>query len=226
MPELNEDFKQYLSPTPLLDCDHHEVINYANRVTHNTSSQEEKAIALYYAVRDDIFYDPYRVSLAPEDLKASVTLERKFGFCVSKAILLAAALRVLGIPSRLGYADVRNHITTERMKEKYIESDLFVYHGYTDVFLNHRWVKATPAFNLSLCEKFHIKALEFDGKTDSIFHEYDEGGNKHMEYVNDHGTYADVPLDDIRAAFYREYPNLMAQAAQPEGSFEEEAKPI
>ncbi len=234
MTHSNKDFKQYLSPTFFIDSDNQTIVDYANSVVQKASSEKEKAIHLYYAIRDDIYYDPYSISVSTEKLKASYTLAAKAGFCVAKAILLAAVSRAIGIPSRLGFADVKNHLTTETLKEL-METDVFTYHGYTELFLDEKWVKATPAFNRSLCEKFHIKPLEFEGEQDSIFHQYDKKGNKHMEYINDHGQYADVPLEEMIGSYRKHYPKMMAFFELKEedetplsidGNFEDEAKPI
>jgi transglutaminase-like putative cysteine protease len=117
--------------------------------------------------------------------------------------VLAAVARALGIPGRLGFADVRNHLSTERLRQL-MKTDTFIFHGYTELFLDDRWVKATPTFNLSLCEKFGVNPLNFDGRNDSLFHPYDREGKKHMEYVRDHGHFADVPYERI-VAYFREY---------------------
>jgi hypothetical protein len=87
-------------------------------------------------------------------------------------------------------------------------SDLFVYHGYTDLYLDGKWVKATPAFNLALCQRFRVKPLEFDGHEDSIFHPFDEDNRRHMEYLRERGTFADVPVDTIQQAFREAYPRF------------------
>ena len=123
---------------------------------------------------------------------------------MAKAILLAACCRALGIPARLGYADVRNHLSTAKMRA-YMKTDIFFWHGYTAIRIDGQWVKATPAFNIQLCERFQLKALEFDGCRDSIFHPFDQRGEKHMEYVQDRGEYSDVPLDRIVASFRHNY---------------------
>jgi transglutaminase-like putative cysteine protease len=169
----------------------------------------ERAIALYYRVRDEIRYDPYSMEDKPEALQASSVLKKKAGFCIPKAVLLAAVLRAQKIPARLGFADVKNHLATQRLRAL-MDTDLFVYHGYVEVFLNDKWVKATPAFNLTLCRHFNVKPLEFDGIHDSIFHEFDTRGNRHMEYVNNHGTFADLPFDTIYQAFRQCYPKIFA----------------
>jgi transglutaminase-like putative cysteine protease len=196
----HDDLSNYLSPTAFIDCDNQTIVDYAHSKTDKNSSDVDKAVRLYYAVRDDIYYDPYRFSPDPEKMKASYTLESKRGYCVAKAVLLAATSRAVGIPSRLGFADVINHLATERLK-KLMGTDIFYYHGYTEFFLNNKWVKATPAFNRSMCEKFSVKPLEFDGANDSIFHAFDTQGNKHMEYLRDHGSFADLPLATIIEAY-------------------------
>jgi transglutaminase-like putative cysteine protease len=132
-------------------------------------------VALVYAVRDGFRYDPYRIDLSPAGMKASTVLANGYGWCVPKATLLAAACRAAGIPARLGFADVRNHLSTERMRET-MKTDLFVWHGYTDLWIDGAWRKATPAFNLALCERFGLLPLDFDGLHDSIYHPFDLRG--------------------------------------------------
>jgi transglutaminase-like putative cysteine protease len=213
----------YLRPTPCIDADHPRVLEFARRAAGGMSDARERAVALYYAVRDGIRYDPHHVDLRPEAMRASAALARGSGFCVSKAVLLAAAARALGIPARLGFADVRNHLTTERMRRA-MGTDLFVFHGYTAFHLDARWVKATPAFNRTLCERFDVAPLEFDGRHDSLFQQADRRGNRYMEYVRDRGQFADLPLDEIRRAFAEHYPALAA-GARDEGEGREEWKP-
>lgn len=166
-----------------------------------------RAVSLYYAVRDVIRYNPFLDFSRDAAFRASEVLALGEGFCVGKAALLAACARVEGIPARVGFADVRNHLTTPRLREK-MGTDLFLYHGYTELLLEGKWVKATPAFNLELCEKFRVKPLEFDGREDSILHPYDADERRHMEYLHDHGSFADVPVERIRKAFRESYPDF------------------
>jgi transglutaminase-like putative cysteine protease len=203
------DLSIYLKSTYFIDSDSPAIIAYASATCHGKDTDIDRAIALYYGVRDDIRYDPYSVEDKREAVRASSVLKRKAGFCVAKAVLLAAVLRSQNIPARLGFADVKNHLVTQRLKAQ-METDLFLYHGYIEVFLNDKWVKATPAFNLSLCQNFNVKPLEFDGIHDSLFHEFDAYGNRHMEYVNDHGTFAELPYNTIYGAYRRHYPKIFA----------------
>lgn len=196
-----------LAPTALIDSDHPAVVAFAH--THvRGGNDRERAVALYYAVRDEIRYDPYRVDLSPAGMRASAAAESGFGWCVPKAALLAAVARVAGIPARVGYADVRNHLSTERMRQT-MQTDLFIWHGYTDLWIDGAWRKATPAFNGSLCERFGLLPLEFNGHDDSIYHPFDKAGNRHMEYVNQRGAFDEMPLGTIVSDFQRVYPHWL-----------------
>jgi transglutaminase-like putative cysteine protease len=199
--------QEYLESTPILDCDHSEVVSFARKHAGENADPREAAVQLYYAVRDGFRYDPYNAGVDVETLRASSVLAAGRGWCVSKAVLLTAACRAVGIPARLGFADVRNHLSTERMRQT-MKTDVFYYHGYSSIFLGDRWLKATPAFNVELCEKFRLLPLEFDGSADSIYHEFDADGRKHMEYVRDRGEFADVPLEDLQRTFRERYPSM------------------
>ncbi|CAN5362698.1 transglutaminase family protein [soil metagenome] len=196
-----------LAPSVIVDSDHPSVREFAARAADEARSDRDIAIALYYAVRDGFRYDPYTYDLSPGGLSASRVLETGVGWCVNKAVLLAAACRARGVPARLGFADVRNHLSTARMREM-MGTDVFYYHGYVAVRIAGQWVKATPAFNIELCERFDLKPLEFDGQSDSLYHSADNAGRMHMEYLHDHGLFDDVPLERMLAAFSDRYQNL------------------
>jgi transglutaminase-like putative cysteine protease len=198
--------KEYLQPGNFVDSEHPAVRAFAAEHARGADPRE-RAVALYYAVRDRIRYHPFQNFTADDAYRASTCLERNVGWCVSKAALLAAGARASGIPARVGFADVKNHLTTPELTAK-MGTDLFVYHGYTELFLDGRWVKATPAFNLSLCKRFRVKPLEFDGHEDSIFHPFDEDERRHMEYVHWRGEFADVPAEDIKRVFGETYPRV------------------
>ena len=200
-----------LAATALIDCDHPAIVAFAREHAQGSSARE-RAVALTLAVRDGFRYDPYRIDLAPEHMRASSVLDKGYGWCVPKAALLAAACRAAGIPARVGYADVRNHMSTERMRQT-MDTDMFIWHGYTDIWLDGQWVKATPAFNIELCERFGLLPLDFDGSADSIYHPFDRAGNRHMEYVNQRGAFDDMPLAQIVDDFRRVYPRLIAAGA-------------
>jgi transglutaminase-like putative cysteine protease len=201
-----------LAPSAIIDADHPAVIAYARAAAGDTSDARERAVRLYRAVRDDVVYDPYGLGLDVAGMRASATLAHGRGWCVAKAVLLAACARAEGIPARLGFADVRNHLSTEKLRAA-MGTDLFVFHGYTELWIAGCWVKATPAFNKELCAKFGVEPLEFDGVHDSLLQAHDGGKRTFMEYVHDRGSYDDVPLDEILAAFRANYPTMFPDAS-------------
>ena len=214
----------YLAPSWFVDADHPAVAAYAQRAAGDSGDERQRAVRLFYAVRDDIRYSAYDIGLARASFRASDVLARGRGWCVNKSCLLAACCRAVDIPCRLGYADVRNHLATKKLLRR-IGTDIFYYHGYNDIYLDGRWVKATVAFNRSLCEKARILPLEFDGRTDSLYHPFDLEGRRHMEYLHDYGQYADVEYDAILAKFAEHYPRITGTAGEEEplrGDFEAE----
>ena len=197
----------YLTPGQFIDSDAPAIVAYARAISGTGGSDRERIILLYNAIRDGIVYDPYVDFFDPDNYRASAVLATGRGFCVGKAALLSACARVVGVPARVGYADVRNHLTSPRL-QALLKTDVFVWHSYSDIYLADRWVKATPAFNKSLCDRIGLAPLEFDGTADSLFQPFDRAGRRHMEYLVDRGTFADVPCDRIIADFRDRYPEL------------------
>jgi transglutaminase-like putative cysteine protease len=188
-----------LTSASMVDSAHPAVRQFAE--SHGGGGTDQsRAVALYYAVRDGFRYDPYRVDMSIAGMRASQVVANGYGWCVPKAALLAAACRAVGIAARVGYADVRNHLSTERMRQT-MSTDVFAWHGYADIWIEGAWRKATPAFNIELCERFGLQPLEFNGLQDSVYHAFDKAGNRHMEYLRQRGTYVDVPLEPMLKTF-------------------------
>jgi len=202
--------EQYLSPGRFVDSDTPEVAAFARNAVAGATGDVDKVRRLYAAVRDGITYDPYVNFADPVNFRASGVLAAGRGFCVGKAALLAACCRAMGIPARVGYADVRNHMTSPKLYER-IKTDVFIWHSYAELFVDGRWVKATPAFDAALCARAKIMPLEFDGQTDSLFHPFDRAGRRHMEYLKDRGAFADVPFETMVADFRATYPTLISE---------------
>ena len=191
-----------LAATYFIDSDNVLVKEFAESAVAGTTDEVARAVELYYAVRDSIRYDPYDINCTPQGFKASTCLERGRGFCITKAALLAACARVANIPSRVGFGDVKNHLATPRLIEL-MGTDEFVFHGYTELFLGGIWVKATPAFNLTL---------------------FDAAGRRHMEYIRQRGSFDDVPFDEIVSVFKKSYPEAMERGFKVSGAdFEADA---
>lgn len=193
-----------LAATEFLDHDNATVTQFANDVTSGMNDDVDKAVALFTEVRDKIRYNPHDLSSNPLDHRASSILAGSQAWCVPKSVLLSSACRAVGIPARLGFSDVRNHLQSPALAEK-MGTDLFYWHGYSAIWLGGEWRKASPAFNKELCERFGTVALEFDGHSDALLHAHDGDGNQHMEYVNDRGVYDDLPLTEIFESFVELY---------------------
>jgi len=211
----------YLTPAAFIDSDAANVREFAFAAINSVHDEVGRAIALYEAVREGVIYDPYVDVSDPGCYRASEVLAKRHGYCVGKASLLAAAARSAGLPARVGYADVRNHMTSPRLYEA-LGTDIFHWHSYAELYVDGRWVKATPAFNASLCHRLGVHVLEFDGRNDSLFQQFDRSGRRHMEYLLDRGVYADVPFEAILADFRVHYPSLIAKHGLS-GDFQAEA---
>jgi transglutaminase-like putative cysteine protease len=218
---VSDDPSDFLGPGPTVESEDPGVRALATRAAGDAVTDQERAIRLYYVVRDEIRYDPYTSSVEVEGLKATRTLALGRGWCVSKAILLAAGCRTLGVPARLGFADVRNHLSTEKMRQR-MQTDIFYWHGYTSIHLDGRWLKATPAFNIELCHKFGLEPLEFDGTEDSIYHPFDVAGNRHMEYLGYRGEFAEPPCGEMLETFLKHYPHWRDRSDIATADFEAE----
>lgn len=215
MPEpqtaLPDEVREFTRPTRYIDSDSPEVQDFVAAALADLPPDADKtqvAIRLFEAVRDGLRYDPYSFALDEGSYRASAIAGTSSAFCVPKAILLTACLRAAGIPAAAGFADVKNHLNTPRLREV-MGTDLFIYHGYVKLwFEDGRSFKVTPAFNSEMCARFGVKPLVFDGTADALFHEFDQGGRRHMEYVHDHGIFADPPIPDFLRVFCETYPRL------------------
>jgi transglutaminase-like putative cysteine protease len=200
-----------LSATEFLDHDSPEVREFVARVAATATSPAQRAVALYQAVRDGVFYEVYGADLSRAGLRASSVLRRGSGMCLHKSVLYAAALRAAGVPSRLVLTDARNHLASPRLREL-IGGDVFRYHCLVSVRLAGKWVRATPVFNRTLCRLYRIAVLEFDGSADSVHHPFDLEGRRHMEFLHTHGEFADLPYDLVLDGLRAAHPRIFATA--------------
>jgi len=192
--------EKHLASTYTIDCAEPSIKEKAAELTKGQQTEINKAKTLFYFVRDHIKYNPYG-GIAPfEEYKASATLKRGEGYCVQKAVLLAALARAAGIPARLGFVNVRNHLLPKEIIDGLRGDNVMKYHGYTLMYLNGKWVKATPSFDIELCREHKFIPVEFDGTKDAIFHRHNQEGKLHMEYVHNHGIYDEVPWEEILAS--------------------------
>ncbi len=192
---------KYLKPNSTIDSDSEIIQEKARNLTKGKTGAVQKAVSIFYFTRDEIRYNPY-ASLYP--LEASAILNGKDGFCVQKAVLLAALARALGIPARLGFVNIRNH-RLDQQWQKIFRTDVVVYHGFTEMNVDGRWLKATPAFDLRMCSENGFIPVEFDGANHAMFHPRDKNGKPHIDYLEQLGSYNDVPVDEIIKAVTEKY---------------------
>lgn len=218
------DHPVWLAPGRLIDSAHPAIRARAAAVTAGAADDREKAVRLFYHVRDGWRYDPFNFRLTARHHTASTVLAAEHGYCITKAVLLSALARAAGIPSAVGLADVTNHLTSEKLTRQMGGSTLFVDHGFSLLKVDGRWVKSAPAFNIELCERFGVAPTEFDGRSDAILQEFDARGRRHMEYLRHHGTWSDLPFDkverDFRAAYAGSELMRVATAAEAGGETE------
>jgi transglutaminase-like putative cysteine protease len=193
-----EDIDNYLQPTEFLDYNKKKVSQKAFEIIQNYKSDQEKAIDLFYWVRDEIKYNMSAFYMIKGNFKASVTLRRGYGFCVSKAVLLSAFSRAIGIPARVHLADIRNNMVPQEIID-YLGTNIFLYHGYSELYLNNKWVKATPVFDKYTAQRAgFLPLVEFDGIHDGILSKYTTKGKLFIEYVKDRGVHVDLPYNEMQ----------------------------
>lgn len=213
---------KWLEPTWFINSDSEIVAKFAKTAVGDATDAIMVTRRLFYAVRDGLRYDPYTIQYKPEAFRASAIAVSGRNWCTPKSILLAAAARNAGIPARLGFADVRNHLTTAKLSAL-MGTDLFVWHGFAELWLNGRWVKLSTAFNIELCQKFGVKVLEFDAVNGALMHPFDAQGQRHMEYVHERGSFHDLPLEEMFADFAIHYPRW--KSAHRNGGHATEVEP-
>lgn len=191
--------QRYLQATPFIDSDHPSIVQKAQELTKGLEAPIARAKEIFYFVRDGIKYNVWTPKASPHDFRASTTLARGKGYCVQKAILLVALCRAADIPARLRFAIIRNHLLPQKLYEV-MKSDVLPWHGYAEIYLNGRWIKATPAFDRDTCQKNGIIPVEFDGLNDATLHPRDLYGRLHIEYLKDRGPFDDPPLEEIQRA--------------------------
>lgn len=223
LPATTRPTPELLAATPFFDLGSATLQRFVAEAIGDARGDRDRAVRLFYAVRDRIRYDPYRITFDPAAYRASSVIEAGYGWCVPKAGLLAACARAVGIASAVGLADVRNHLTTDKLKARMGGIDVFYDHGYTALLIDGRWVKAVPAFNIELCQRFGVVPTEFDGTGDALYQEFDVHDRRHMEYLADHGTWSDMPLDKVRADMERYYPRTLIVEAE-DSRFEDDAR--
>jgi len=171
-------------------------------------NSKDDLIAWYTYVRDYFLYDPYHLDIRPESLVVSKIIQKRRAWCVEKALVFVAGCRKLGIPARLGFGIVQNHIGADKLEE-YLKRKEIVFHGYAEVYLDGKWIKCTPAFDKRICAINKLEPLNWNGEDDSLFQEF-SGDNKFMEYLHFYGEFSEIPFELMHVEMKKYYPHLFS----------------
>jgi len=199
-----DEMERYLRHTPVFDSDSEPIKRKAEELTRGKEEVADKAKNLFYFVRDEIKYNFYAPPSHLEFYQASRTLQAENGFCIQKSILLDALARAIGIPARLHLADIRNHLLPEKIVALAGTNDI-VFHGYSELYVEGKWVKVTPSFDLKMCQENRIIPSEFNGRSDAMLHSHNLEGKLHIEYTKDRGNYEELPFEEIRDTWFQVY---------------------
>jgi transglutaminase-like putative cysteine protease len=219
---LEQELGVLLSPAEYVNSENAEVVAFGREAIKGLISHPDQLRALYTAVRDEIRYDPYVDFTSPEIFRASSVLSVGSGYCVGKAALFAAVTRGMGIPARIGFADVQNHLATPRLLQT-MGTNVFAWHGYVEVHVQGKWIKASPTFNHSLCQKLGVTPLDFDGHQDALLQPFDNRNIRFMQYTVQRGVYFDVPAKFLMTEMGRLYPGLCMPGGVNGSRMEDEA---
>lgn len=202
--------EKYLKCTEFIDCDNKLIKDKAYKVTEGLQTDREKAVALYYLVRDEVKHNAYAPLYDLDRYKASKILEAGNGVCQQKAILLVALARAVGIPARIGLVDVRDHLISDTFREMIGGVNILPLHGYAELYIDGRWIHASPAYDIETCRRKRFVPVEFDGVHDVKDSPYDLDGKPHVEHLKYHGPYDDFPWDEI-LNYYMEWSALLGR---------------
>ena len=212
--------EEYLKPTPAVDSGARSIKEKAQELTIGQVKITDKAKSLFYFVRDHIKYSSSSPRYLFEHFRASNTLNKGDGYCVQTAILLAALARAIGIPARLGYVDVINHFPVGKMAEM-MGTNVFIYNGYSELYIEGKWIKANPSLDLKTCQEHRIIPVEFDGTRDAMLHSHNQDGELHIEIIRDHGHYLDMPFDEVKEALEQTYGPGISERIKSSGYYHE-----
>jgi transglutaminase-like putative cysteine protease len=203
--ELSDEARLYLAPGDYVDSDHPSIRARADEIMRAHATPQARAAAAYLVARE-IRYG-YVDHADMEVYRASSVLAAGYGYCVGKAAVFAALCRACGVPARVAFADVTNHLSTERLSSG-MGTNVFAWHGFTEIMLDGKWLKASPTFNASLCARYDVAPLAFDGTADALLQAFDSQGKTFMRYERMRESFHDVPAKFLRDEMDRLYPEL------------------
>ncbi len=173
--KVNSVLTEYIEPTEFCDCRNDVIIKKSNELIGQTSIPKDAAIKIFNFVRDEIPFEAYRA-----DERASDTLQRGTGFCVTKSNLQIALLRAIGIPARYHHVHLRKEILSGVIPAASLDlipEGVITYHPWCECYLNNNWVSCEALYPKKLVSelrqggfitKEQIPTIDWDGETDLI----------------------------------------------------------
>jgi hypothetical protein len=168
-----DTMQDYVAATRLCDCDNPWFRKQAKEVIDGASTPEEKALKIFYHVRDHV-----RFSLAYSRSRASQILKRGYGECGNKTNAQVALLRAVGIPARFRWVqaktEVLHHLITDLL---YNNMPPVASHFWCECYLNGKWISCELLLDKLLYEgmlreglitKEQVPTIDWDGKTDLV----------------------------------------------------------
>lgn len=168
-----EGMDKYLQATKLCDCDNVRLKDKAAEIINGAEAPKEAALKIFYFVRDDIAF-----GMNYADEKASGTLKKGVGFCISKTNVQIALLRAVGIPARCHYALVpkeRNRPIIPGFM--YDRMPMALAHSWCECYLSEQWIACealldkafyTGCLGTGVFTKDEMPTIDWDGETDLI----------------------------------------------------------
>ncbi len=194
----------YLLPTREIERDHPLIRRTAEELTAGCSGEREKAVRIFYFVRDAIHYNMYPKDTRAEGYRASAVLQRGEGWCLQKSVVAAALYRAAGIPAGLTFAELINHRLRQKAYDA-IGTNHFSPHTFVEIYLAGSWIPVTPVFDAPLCEQLGVPAVEFDGEHPALLSPRDLAGRPYMEYLTKTRCYPELCWPHVLGEIKRVY---------------------
>ena len=153
------DLAPYLAPDTMIQADHPDIIRTASSIVEGSTDDRERAVRIFYWVREHIAY------CIESDRSALEVLQEGRGICVTKTVLHVALLRAAGVPARIGHADYRADVLRSIFPDSYMDRQPEVYplHTFAEVYLDGQWITCDATIDRSFGEEFGFAVMEFDG---------------------------------------------------------------
>lgn len=139
--KLNDEKQLFLQSIQMINWDKDMLaIKKVKELTKNAKDDEEKFKIVYDYVTNNIKYSDKKADIVKTGYIPSIdaTLNSQSGICYDYAVLTAAMLRSLDIPTKLimGY-----------------KSDIEKYHAWNQVYLNGKWISIDTTYDSAYVQK-------------------------------------------------------------------------